>query len=176
MAGFGEIPKIGVEQEKPKSEKPAEEVDTSYVDLAEGSSVQDPVSEAEEVDNKESAQSLERDKVEKKADELAIQRFGMGYLDEVVKHSEAPEAYIWNGRRILRSTLQTLSEELKKTGVVEVRKGGWESNKASSIEELETQDPMYKDFVEALNEMMRQYDKLFRGSERIYTDFSGGSH
>jgi hypothetical protein len=49
MASFGEVPqKNTTEEEKPKNEKPVDEVDTSYLDFVEGGFVKDPAVVAEQ--------------------------------------------------------------------------------------------------------------------------------
>jgi|GEM_PF-2214319 len=106
---------------------------------------------------------------EKKREEIIKKFIGVDeYIDDIIDADEVPEAYIWNGRRILRSTIQTLFRELKKTGnVAKANDNLTNAPPAGYMEKLATKNPDYEQFVEALNNVMEQYKDLFEGSEKI---------
>jgi hypothetical protein len=89
-----------------------------------------------------------------------------GYAWELANNEE-PENYVYQGRRVLRSTIQTIVENLLKTGEVEKKKDGFKGSQATGMFELETQNPAYKEFVYSLNKIMLEYGKLFDGSTEI---------
>ncbi|MCL5406994.1 MAG: hypothetical protein M1429_00640 [Patescibacteria group bacterium] len=100
-------------------------------------------------------------------------RFGSEYFQEIVDDGQTPSSYLWNGRRILRSTLQCMASKLVESNHAstvydrENTKDVKLSHNAPGLYELQTNDPNYQDFVESLNEIMKQYDNLFTGSEKI---------
>jgi hypothetical protein len=111
-----------------------------------------------------------------KKDEVKI-NFGSVYIRQIENEGKTPTSYIWNGRRILRSTLQCLVKKLEETGKVKAvmnkemnSRSTFNddlSNRAPHLYRLTTDDENYKEFVEGLNQIMEQYDKLFDGSKKI---------
>jgi len=98
------------------------------------------------------------------------------YVKELVE-DDSPENYIWELRRILRSTLQGLERKLLETGKVTTTDRAainsvlFEKNATSSFfYELTTKDPVYYRFVYAFNHMRAYYDALYNGSEDILTN------
>ena len=119
--------------------------------------------------NKEFHSRIEKAEFEAKAREVAEKNFtAESYTKEIVEDGETPESFIWNGRRILRSTIQTMIENLEKGGMARRNLEGFDSHKADGIHELTVVDQKSASFVEALNEVVKLYDKLYEGSEKIY--------
>ncbi len=123
--------------------------------------------EQDEREKEEKGREITNEQFNLEVEEIARKDFSMHYAKKILENNKSPEAYIWNGRRILRSTLQTIVRELKKTGFVKEKAGGFKSNYAPAIAELETDNKDYVEFVTALNKVMEQYEGLFTGSENI---------
>lgn len=92
-------------------------------------------------------------------------------------NNEEPENYVYVGRQVLRSAIQTIVENLLKTGEVEKMKPGsngaykgygWGSGVPGCEEYLETKNPEYKEFIYALNDIMKVYEQLDKGSGKIF--------
>lgn len=113
----------------------------------------------------------EQEKLDRKKEiEKVAVNLGAGYADEIVDDGKSPESYIFNGRRVLRSAMQVMLHNIEKAGIATKKSHGAKALKCSDICEIETSDPKYRDFIDALNIVAKEYDKLYDGSEKIYSE------
>lgn len=120
---------------------------------------------------------IEKEHIEERAREIAneftsLYRDRFDYPQQIVEIGETPEAYIFNGRRIVRQSLELVTKKLLETGKVklETENKDYDQVKHSSgLFRLSTTDTMYMRFVDAINGMLKHYPAFFEGSFEVLT-------
>lgn len=114
----------------------------------------------------------DQEHIKARAREIAIEFTSLypdrfDYPEQIVRAGEDPDSYIFNGRRIVRNSLGVITQKLLETGEVQLETDDKDRDQVAETADLfrlRTDNPRYKNFVSALNDITAIYPRLFTAS------------